>query len=139
MPRGKKAPWSDDRRILQTALELARRPVDSSNTGGYRQAIDTVECTLDALNALYGEEFRRFAQKHFATKPELIEALASLRKLEGQRGQWRAPAGFGSPAALRVRFPKKVAESNFRNPAAPATPPSHAGNGAAAQVLRTGK
>ena len=97
MPRGKKAPWSHEDRVLQTALDLARRPLNNSVTGGSRQAIDTVQRTLDTMNRLQGDELRRFADRHFITKPELAAALTSLRKLEGQaqrhfsRSYLRAP------------------------------------------------
>ena len=67
MPRGKPAPWSDDDRILQTALDLARRPVDPSRTGGYGVAIRAVQKTIDIMNRLQGDELRRFADRHFIT------------------------------------------------------------------------
>lgn len=103
MPRGKKAPWSDDDRVLQTALELARRPLNSSITGGYRQAIDTVQRTLDTMNRLRGDELRRYADRHFITKPELVQAITSLRKLEEQAHQ------HFSRSYLRVPRPGAVA------------------------------
>jgi len=36
------------------------------------------------MKRLQGDELRRFADRHFITKPELADALRSLRKLEGQ-------------------------------------------------------
>lgn len=39
------------------------------------------------MNRLQGDELRRFAERHFITKPELADALSSLRKLEGQAKQ----------------------------------------------------
>lgn len=61
MPRGEAAPWSDDNRILQVALELARRPVDPSRTGGDGVAIRAVKKIFDTMNRLQGDELRRYA------------------------------------------------------------------------------
>ena len=104
MPRGQKAPWSDEDRVLQTALELARRPLGSSVTGGYRQAIDTVQRTLDTMNRLQGEELRRFADRHFSTKPELAAALTSLQKLEAQAQQHFRTAYLRQPSGSRLQL-----------------------------------
>jgi hypothetical protein len=74
-------------------------------TGGYRQAIDTVQRTLDTMNRLQGDE--------------LADARRSLRKLEGQAQRhfsrsylrWVCDikvgarrCGIGSAGGLRRRF-----------------------------------
>lgn len=91
MPRGRRPNWSDDDRILQTALELARRPIDPSRTEGDGVAIRAVQKTIDTMNELQGDELRRFADRHFITKPEVANALTKLLTLERQaQRQFRA-------------------------------------------------
>ena len=87
MPRGKKAPWSDDGQILRNALDLARRPVNGSQTGGYAQAVQALQTTLDTMNGLQGDELRRYADRHAITKPELAEAITKLQTLQRQARQ----------------------------------------------------
>ena len=87
MPRGTLPSWSDDDRVLRTALELARGPVDPSRTGGYGVAIRAVQKTFDTMNGLQGDELRRFADRHFVTKPELADTPTKLRSLEKQAQQ----------------------------------------------------
>ena len=97
MPRGKSAPWSDDDRIMGDALDMSRRPVNGSQTGGYGMAIRTLEKTLTTMNGLKGDELRRYADRHFFTKPELAEAIQKLRALQDEaqrhfsRSYLRAP------------------------------------------------
>jgi hypothetical protein len=87
VPRGKKAPWSDDGRILQNALDLARRPFNASQAAGYAQAIETVQQTLDTLNRLKGDELRRFAGRHFVSKPVLAQTIKKLSELQRRAQQ----------------------------------------------------
>ena len=38
------------------------------------------------MNRLQGAELRRFADRHFIAKPELADAITSLRKLDRRSG-----------------------------------------------------
>lgn len=49
------------------------------------------------MNWLQGDELRRFADRHFITKPELADARTSLRKLERQAQQHFSRAYLRSP------------------------------------------
>ena len=95
--RGKTAPWSEDDRILQTALELARRPLSGSNTGGYGVAIRKVEKAIATMNGLQGDELRRYADRHNVSKPELADALTKLRALHDQAARHFSRAYLRSP------------------------------------------
>lgn len=97
MPRGKLASWSDDDRLLRDALNMASRPLNGSQTGGYGIAIRTLEKTLTTMNGLRGDELRRYADRHAITKPELADALTSLRRLEAQAQQHFSRAYLRSP------------------------------------------
>jgi len=97
MPRGKDAPWSEDARVLQAALEMACRPLGGSNTGGYGVAIRKVEKAVDTMNRLKGDELQRYADRHNVSKPELADALTKLRTLHDQAERHFSRAYLRSP------------------------------------------
>ncbi len=63
------------------------RPLNGSRTGGYAEAILTLERTLATMDGLQGDELRRYAEQHCTSKPEVAEAIGKLETLQRQAQQ----------------------------------------------------